>query len=85
LVGDRHEDICTVQSDPITFSVSQGYHEQQARGIQDEFREILRREGRGYFPDAIMCDPPYHTRTRKLMESAFTGHRVKELEPRIAA
>jgi cytochrome P450 len=79
----RHEDICSVQSDPITFSVNQGYHEQQARGMQDEFREILRKDGGGYFPDAIMSDPPYHTRIRKLMESAFTAHRVKELEPRI--
>jgi cytochrome P450 len=80
----RHEDISQVQSDPLTFSVHHGYHEQQARGMQEEFREILRTEGGGYFPDAIMSDPPYHTRIRKLMESAFTAHRVKELEPRIA-
>ena len=32
-----------------------------------------------------MSDPPYHTRIRKLMENAFTAHRVKELEPRITA
>ncbi|MBW8784002.1 MAG: cytochrome P450 [Novosphingobium sp.] len=79
----RHEDILAVQSDPITFSVNKGYHEQQARGMHDEFRAILEREGGGYFPDAIMSDPPYHTRIRKLMENAFTAHRVKELEPRI--
>ncbi len=81
----RHEDILAVQANPITYSVNKGYHEQQARGMHDEFREILRTEGGGYFPDAIMSDPPYHTRIRKLMESAFTAHRVKELEPRIAA
>ncbi len=80
----RHEDILAVQADPITFSVNHGYHEQQARGMHDEFREILRKEGGGYFPDAIMSDPPFHTRIRKLMENAFTAHRVKELEPRIA-
>lgn len=79
----RHEDIWVVQSDPTTFSVNKGYHEQQARGMAEEFREILRKEGGGYFPDAIMSDPPYHTRIRRLMESAFTAHRVKELEPRI--
>ncbi len=79
----RNEDIWTVQSDPVTFSVEHGYHDLQARGMQDEFREILRRDGGGYFPDAIMSDPPYHTRIRRLMESAFTAHRVKELEPRI--
>ncbi|KHK90261.1 cytochrome P450 [Novosphingobium malaysiense] len=79
----RNEDIWTVQSDPVTFSVEHGYHDFQARGMQDEFRDILRREGGGYFPDAIMSDPPYHTRIRRLMERAFTAHRVKELEPRI--
>ena len=79
----RNEDIWAIQSDPVTFSLELGYHDFQARGMQDEFREILRRDGGGYFPDAIMSDPPYHTRIRKLMERAFTAHRVKELEPRI--
>lgn len=81
----RHEDILAVQSDPMTFSVNKGYHEQQARGMHEEFRKYLREHGGGYFPDAIMSDPPYHTRIRRLMESAFTAHRVKELEPRITA
>jgi len=79
----RHEDISAVQSDPMTFSVQHGYSEQQARGMRDEFEGYLREHGGGYFPDAIMSDPPYHTRIRKLMEQAFTAHRVKELEPRI--
>jgi cytochrome P450 len=79
----RHADIAAIQSDPHTFSVHHGYHDFQARGLQEEFREFLREHGGGYFPDAIMSDPPYHTRVRKLMENAFTAHRVKELEPRI--
>lgn len=79
----RHEDISAVQSDPVTFSVQHGYSEQQARGMREEFEAYLREHGGGYFPDAIMSDPPYHTRIRKLMEQAFTAHRVKELEPRI--
>ena len=79
----RHEDISVVQSDPVTFSVKHGYSEQQARGMQEEFQAYLSQHGGGYFPDAIMSDPPYHTRIRKLMEQAFTAHRVKELEPRI--
>lgn len=79
----RHEDISVVQSDPVTFSVKHGYSEQQARGMQEEFQAYLRDHGGGYFPDAIMSDPPYHTRIRKLMENAFTAHRVKDLEPRI--
>lgn len=81
----RHEDISLVQSDPMTFSVKHGYSEQQARGMREEFEAYLREHGGGYFPDAIMSDPPYHTRIRKLMENAFTAHRVKELEPRITA
>jgi cytochrome P450 len=79
----RHEDIWAVQSDPVTFSVKHGYSEQQARGMQEEFQGYLREHGGGFFPDAIMSDPPYHTRIRKLMEQAFTAHRVKDLEPRI--
>lgn len=79
----RHEDITAVQSDPVTFSVQHGYSEQQARGMREEFEAYLREHGGGYFPDAIMSDPPYHTRIRRLMEQAFTAHRVKELEPRI--
>jgi len=81
----RHEDIWAVQSDPITFSVNLGYHHQQAQGFQEEFRQYLRDHGGGYFPDAIMSDPPYHTRIRNLMQAAFSAHRVKELEPRIEA
>ncbi|GGC02589.1 cytochrome P450 [Novosphingobium endophyticum] len=80
----RHEDISKIQSDPVTFSVKHGYSEQQARGMREEFEAYLREHGGGYFPDAIMSDPPYHTRIRKLMEQAFTAHRVKELEPRIS-
>lgn len=79
----RYEDIQTIQQDPITYSVNKGYHSQQAKGFQQEFQAILERDGGGYFPDAIMSDPPYHTRIRKLMEKAFTAHRVKALESRI--
>jgi len=80
----RFEDLQTVFADPITFSVEQGYKEQYAKGFIDEFKEILERDGGGFFPDAIMTDPPEHTRVRKLMEQAFTAHRVKQLEPEIA-
>lgn len=79
----RYEDIQTVQRDPITFSVEQGYKAQYAKGFIDEFTEILERDGQGYFPDAIMSDPPYHTRIRKLMDNAFSAHRVRQLEPLI--
>jgi cytochrome P450 len=81
----RYEDLKTVTSDPVTFSSERGYKAQTAKGFQDEFQAILREHGGGFFPDAIKTDPPYHTRIRKLMDSAFTAHRVKELEPRIEA
>jgi cytochrome P450 len=81
----RYEDIAAIQQDPITFSVQKGYSEQYSKGFMEEWQAILKRDGQGFFPDAIMSDPPYHTRIRKLLDSAFTAHRVKELEPRIAA
>lgn len=81
----RYEDLQTVVRDPITFSVEKGYEEQYVKGFAEEFKEILTREGGGYFPDIIMRDPPIHTRARSLMEKAFTAHRVASLEPRIRA
>ena len=80
----RYEDLMTVLRDSVTFSVQKGYSEQYAKGFAAEFKEILIRDGGGFFPDAIMSDPPYHTRIRKLMDKAFTAHRVKQLEPAIA-
>lgn len=81
----RFDDLQTVVKDPATFSLEQGYQAQYAKGFNEEFQEIVKRDGGGFFGDPIMTDPPYHTRIRKLMEGAFTAHRVKELEPRIAA
>lgn len=80
----RYEDIAAVSRDPQTFSMEKGYQGIYASGFAAEFKEILERDGQGFFPDAIMSDPPYHTRIRRLMDHAFTAHRVKELEPRIA-
>ncbi len=79
----RYEDLHTVLADPVTFSSEAGYREQYAKGFFEEFREILERDGGGFFPDAIMTDPPEHTRIRRLMDKAFTAHRVKQLEPEI--
>jgi cytochrome P450 len=79
----RYEDIQTIQRDPITYSVKHGYEAQYAAGFFAEFQQILERDGQGFFPDAIMSDPPYHARIRKLMDSAFSAHRVRQLEPLI--
>lgn len=79
----RFEDLKVVLADPITFSVKHGYAEQSSKGFRQEWEEILEREGGGFFHDAIMADPPEHTRIRRLMEKAFTAHRVQLLEPKI--
>lgn len=79
----RHEDIVTLLRDPVTYSDKHGYEKQYASGFFEEFKAILERDGGGFFPDAIKSDPPYHTRIRKLLDGAFTAHRVKTLEPGI--
>lgn len=79
----RYDDIVTVLRDPLTYSDKHGYAAQYASGYFEEFRQILERDGGGFFTDAIKDDPPAHTRVRKLMDKAFTAHRVAALEPAI--
>jgi cytochrome P450 len=81
----RYEDILEVLKDPITYSDKMGYEAMYASGHFEEFKQILERDGGGFFPDAIKDDPPAHTRVRRLMEKAFTAHRVAMLEPGITA
>jgi cytochrome P450 len=79
----RYEDAETVLRDPITYSLEHGYQDRYANGFVDELAEIMNRDGGGFIRDIIACDPPEHTRLRRLLEKAFTAHRVKSLEPRI--
>lgn len=79
----RYEDLRTVTRDPITFSMERAWNRTFATGYFEEFKRILIRDGGGYFPDAIMTDPPYHTRVRRLLQAAFTPRRIKMLEPAI--
>jgi cytochrome P450 len=81
----RYEDIVAVLRDPLTYSDKHGYEAMYASGHFEEFKHILERDGGGFFPDAIKDDPPAHTRVRRLMEKAFTAHRVATLEPAITA
>jgi cytochrome P450 len=76
----RYADVRTVLLDAEAFSMERGWSTNYAHGFLEEFIEILKRDGGGFFPDVIMTDPPRHTRVRKLMEQAFTAHRVKALE-----
>ncbi len=79
----RYEDVLAVLRDPITYSQEHGYQDRYANGHVEELAEIMNRDGGGFIRDIIACDPPAHTRLRRLLESAFTAHRVKSLEPRI--
>jgi cytochrome P450 len=81
----RYDDIVELLRDPITFSDKHGYEAMYASGHFEEFKQILEREGGGFFSDAIKDDPPAHTRVRRLMEKAFTAHRVASVEPGITA
>src|SRR3546814_12672243 len=71
----------TVLRDPLTYSLEHGYQDRYANGFVDELAEIMNRDGGGFIRDIIACDPPGHTRLRRLLEKAFTAHRVKALEP----
>ncbi|HET8881674.1 MAG TPA: hypothetical protein VFM56_05810, partial [Solimonas sp.] len=79
----RYDDIVTVLRDPLTYSDKHGYAAQYASGYFEEFKQILERDGGGFFPDVIKDDPPAHTRVRRLLDKAFTAHRVAALEPAI--
>lgn len=79
----RYDDAITILRDPDTYSLEHGYQDRYANGHVEEFAKIMNREGGGFIRD-LAIDPPAHTRLRRLTEQAFTAHRVKELEPRIA-
>jgi cytochrome P450 len=79
----RYDDAMTVLRDPVTFSLEHGYQDRWANGFADELAEIMNRDGGGFIRDIIACDPPAHTRLRRLLDKAFTAHRVKTLEPRV--
>lgn len=79
----RYQDLQTVLRDPVTFSQEKGWNRNFARGYLDEFKAIMERDGGGFYPEAILRDPPRHARVRKLLEKAFSQHRVTTLEPQI--
>ena len=81
----RYEDVKSVLGDPVTYSSKAGYEAQYAKGYFEEFKEILIRDGGGFFFDVIMNDPPEHTRVRRLMQGAVSPRRVAMLEPAITA
>jgi cytochrome P450 len=78
----RFQDAMTVMLDNEVFSLEHGYQDRWGGGFVDELAQIMDREGGGFIRDPVF-DPPAHTRHRRLLEKAFTAHRVKTLEPRI--
>jgi len=76
----RFDDVAKVLRDTATFSLEHGYQDRYANGFVDELAEIMNRDGGGFIRDIIAADPPAHTRLRKLLEKAFTAHRVTTLE-----
>jgi cytochrome P450 len=78
----RYDDVLTVLRDPVAFSLEHGYQDRYANGHVDELAAIMDRDGGGFIRDIIAVDPPAHTRLRKLLDAAFTAHRVRTLEPR---
>lgn len=84
-VVSRYEDVTKVLLDWESFSLELGYHKHWGQGHLDELKAILERDGGGYFPDVITVDPPRHKRIRRLLDNAFSTHRLKLLEPALAA
>jgi cytochrome P450 len=81
----RHEDLMTVLRDPVVFSQELGYYKQMAHGHLDAIKEILERDGGGFFPDVANIDPPRHTRVRRLLSQAFSKKRMNSLQPQFEA
>ena len=77
----RHEDLMTVLRDPVVFSQELGYYKHMASGHLDAIKEVLEREGGGFFPDVANIDPPKHTRVRRLLSQAFSRKRMNSLQP----
>ena len=75
----RYEDLLEITRDSETFSVGRAWNQTFAAGQLEEYKAMLIRDGGGYFPDAIMTDPPTHTRVRGLLQGAFTPSRIRKL------
>ena len=70
--------------DPATFSMEKGYEKIYAKGFAEEFKEILSATAAASSPTRSCPIRPITPASARLMEQAFTAHRVKQLEPRIA-
>lgn len=82
-IVSRYEDVTEVLRDAETFSQELGWKSQFGSGHFDELKQILERDGGGFFPEVLLLDPPGHTRIRKLLSEALGTRRVEQLKPRV--
>lgn len=82
-IVSRYEDVTEVLRDAETFSQELGWKTQFGSGHFDELKQILERDGGGFFPEVLLLDPPGHTRIRKLLSEAMGARRVEQLKPRV--
>lgn len=78
-IVSRYADALEIMRDDETYSLQKAFEGTYASGRQDEFFEIMNREGGGVFRPPK--DPPGHTRTRRQWLPLFTAQRMKQLEP----
>jgi cytochrome P450 len=81
----RWEDAEAVLRTPRQYS-SYGYQNAYFERLRPELRaEAPTLELRGRTPTLITCDPPEHTRLRRLLQTAFTPKAIEGLRPRVEA
>jgi len=77
----RYDDILEVIRQPMVFSSEWGGVGQAALRVDLLPEEVeLMRQDRGARPTLLTCDPPAHTRYKKLAIKAFTHKRVEQME-----
>jgi cytochrome P450 len=81
----RWDDAEEVFRAPRRYS-SYGYQNAYFERLRPELRaEAATLELRGRTPTLITCDPPQHTRLRRLLQTAFTPKAIEALRPRVEA
>ena len=79
----RYDDVETVFQSPQLFS-SYGFQNAYFENLRPELRAAAPTlELRGRTPTLITCDPPAHTRLRRLLQGAFSPKAMQDLRPRV--
>ena len=79
----RYDDVDSVFRSPQLFS-SYGFQNAYFENLRPELRTAAPTlELRGRTPTLITCDPPEHTRLRRLLQVAFSPKAMQGLQPRV--